>query len=147
GINVNRVPGVGVQSASFDDIALTAPAAPVVTFSVNPAAINAGQSSTLTWSTTNATSVTIDNGLGSRPLSGSASVSPTATTTYTLTATGAGGTVTKQATVTVTSLPAPTATFSASPASITTGASSTLAWTTTNATSVTIDHGLGSEPV
>jgi hypothetical protein len=82
--------------------------APTATFSAAPASITTGQSSTLTWSTTNATSVSIDNGVGSKPASGTANVSPTTTTTYTLTATGAGGTITRSATVTV-SAPPPSA--------------------------------------
>ena len=47
--------------------------------------------------------------------------------------------------VTVASNPPPV-TFTANPASITAGASSTLSWTTTNATTVTIDEGIGSVP-
>lgn len=55
--------------------------------SASPTNINLGQSSTLTWSTTNATTSSISPVVtnGSQ-LSGSAPVSPTATTTYTLTA-------------------------------------------------------------
>jgi hypothetical protein len=120
-------------------------AAPSATFSALPTSITAGQSSTLTWTSTNATSVSIDNGLGPQALSGSTSVSPASTTTYTLTATGPGGTTTKTATVTVTQ-PAPAATFSATPATITLGQSSSLSWTTTNVTSVSIDNGVGSKP-
>lgn len=120
--------------------------APTATFSASPTSITAGQSSTLTWSTTNATSVSIDNGVGSKPVSGTASVSPTTTTTYTLTATGAGGTTTKTATVTIVQ-PPPTISFSATPNNIAPGQTSTLVWNTTNATSVTIDNGVGSKPL
>jgi len=120
--------------------------APTATFSAAPTSIIAGQSSTLTWSTTNATTVSIDNGVGSKPASGTANVSPASTTTYMLTANGPGGTTTKTATVTVTQ-PAPAITFSATPANIASGQSSTLVWSTTNATSVTIDNGVGSKPL
>jgi len=119
--------------------------APTATFSASPTSIGAGQSSTLTWTTTNATSVSIDNGIGSKPASGSVNVNPTQTTTYTLTATGAGGQITKTATVTV--VPAPSVSFTATPPSITTGQSSSLSWTTTNAISVSIDNGLGAQPL
>ena len=80
------------------------PVAPAITsFVATPASITAGASSTLSWVTTNATSVSISNGLGARPVVGSSVVSPTGTTTFTLTATGAGGTTaTATATVTVT---------------------------------------------
>ena len=100
-------------------------AAPTATFSASPTSIVSGNSSTLTWSTTNATSVSLDNGIGAVAVNGSKIVSPTSTTTYTLTVTGTGGTIIKTAAVTV-SAPAPTATFSASPPSIPSGASSTL---------------------
>jgi YD repeat-containing protein len=78
--------------------------APTGTFSASPTSITTGGSSTLSWTSTNATAATIDNGVGSvTPVSaGSVSVSPTTTTTYTLTLTGAGGQITLQATVTVT---------------------------------------------
>jgi len=117
---------------------------PTATMSASPTSITSGQSSTLTWSTTNATSVSIDNGIGTVAASGAVTVTPTTTTTYTLTATGSGGTATATATVTVSGTsPAPTATLTANPTSITSGQSSTLMWSTTNATSVSIDNGVG----
>lgn len=120
------------------------PPPPTVQFSVSPASIQTGQSTTLTWSTTNTTSVSIDQGIGTVAASGALSVSPTQTTTYTLTATAGAQTVTSTVTVTVTSPPPPpTVQFSASPSSIQGGESATLAWSTTNATSVSIDQGIG----
>ncbi len=118
-------------------------------FTAVPATINAGQSSTLTWATTNATAVTINNGVGSVAVDGSRSVAPTQTTTYTLTATGTGGSVTCPVTVTVsTPTPAPKCdSFTATPTSINQGQSSTLTWATTNATTVTINNGIGSVAV
>jgi peptidoglycan-associated lipoprotein len=83
-----------------------APAKPTATLSVNPTSIERGQSATLEWSTSNATSVTIDT-LGAVAASGSQSVRPTQSTTYRLTATGAGGTETATARVTVTNPPPP----------------------------------------
>ena len=137
--------GPGGTTTKTATVTVTQPA-PTATFSASPTSINAGQSSTLTWSSTNATAISIDNGVGSKPASGTASVSPTTTTTYTLTATGPGGTITKTATVTVVQ-PAPTISFSATPSNIAAGQSSLLVWNTTNATSVTIDNGVGSQPV
>jgi hypothetical protein len=76
--------------------------APIInSFSANPSTITVGESSTLSWSVTDATSVTIDNGIGSVALTGTTAVNPTATTTYTLTATNAAGSVTGSVTVTV----------------------------------------------
>jgi len=93
--------GAGGTTTKQVTVTVTAapPTAPTAIFTASPTSITAGQSSTLTWSVTNATSVSIDNGLGPQPPTGSVSVSPTITTTYTLTATGAGGTTAKQVTV------------------------------------------------
>lgn len=82
------------------------PPAPTASLSANPASIEKGQSTTLTWQTTNATDVTIE-GIGSVQPSGSQSVSPTDSTTYHLAAKGAGGTQEATARVTVTQPPPP----------------------------------------
>lgn len=91
------------------------PPTPVTaTLSANPATIQSGQSSTLTWSTQGATDVTLQ---GSKvDPNGSQSVSPTETTTYTLSASGAGGNQSAPATVTVIQpTPTPTPTPAATP--------------------------------
>jgi len=72
-------------------------------FSAIPSTITVGESSTLNWSVTDATSVTIDNGIGSVALTGTTAVNPTITTTYTLTSTNVAGSVTATTTVTVSS--------------------------------------------
>ncbi|MEA2325505.1 MAG: hypothetical protein QOE68_464, partial [Thermoanaerobaculia bacterium] len=80
-----------------------APAPSIPTFTATPSTIVAGDSATLSWTTQDATSASINQGINSVALSGSRSVSPTVTTTYTLTATGATApAATKTATVTVT---------------------------------------------
>lgn len=78
----------------------TTPSAVTATLTATPATIQAGQSVTLTWSTTNATSVTI-NGLGTVSASGSQVVTPSQTVTYTITASGQGSS-TQMASTTVT---------------------------------------------
>ena len=83
-----------------------APTAPTASLSAIPNTLNAGQSTTLTWQTTNATDVSID-GIGPVDTSGSRQLSPTDSTTYHLIAKGAGGT--QDATARVTVNPAPTA--------------------------------------
>ncbi len=118
--------------------------APTATLTANPTSITAGQSSSLTFTSTNATAGVIDGDVGQVGLNGSVTVSPAATITYTYTATGPGGSATAQATVTVTpAAPAPTVTLTAVPASIFSGQSLSLTWQSTNATSVFIDNGLG----
>ena len=82
------------------------PPAPTATISANPNTINAGQASTLSWSTTNATDISID-GLGKVGSSGSTQVLPSESTTYHLVAKGEGGTQEATARVTVNPPPAP----------------------------------------
>ncbi|MBA7530080.1 hypothetical protein ES705_22283 [subsurface metagenome] len=78
------------------------PTAPIInSFLANPTTITEGESSTLSWSVTDAATVTIDNGIGSVALTGTTAVNPTTTTTYTLTATNTAGSVTGSVTVTV----------------------------------------------
>ena len=87
--------------------ALVPPGLPTVdSVGASPATITAGASATLSWTTTDATDVSIDNGVGTVAVDGNATVSPPATTAYTVTATGAGGTTTSTVTVTVTVTPA-----------------------------------------
>lgn len=72
----------------------------IATFTASPAVIAAGGSSTLAWTVTGATSVSIDGGIGA--VTGtSLTVRPAATTTYTLSASNATGVSTATATVTV----------------------------------------------
>jgi peptidoglycan-associated lipoprotein len=82
------------------------PPAPTASISVNPNTIQAGQSASLTWETTNATDVSID-GIGAVQPNGSQSVSPSDSTTYHLVAKGSGGTQEATARLTVTQAPPP----------------------------------------
>jgi peptidoglycan-associated lipoprotein len=84
-------------------------AAPTASISVSPNSIQAGQSASLTWQTTNATDISID-GIGAVQANGSQTVSPTDSATYHLTAKGAGGTQEATARLTVTQPPPPAAT-------------------------------------
>jgi len=77
-----------------------APAKPTASISIDPTAIEQGQSATLSWSTTNATQAMIAS-IGTVASSGSQSVSPTTSTTYTLTAKGPGGSAESSARITV----------------------------------------------
>ncbi len=80
------------------------PAAPTASLSASPDTIQAGQSATLSWQTTNATDVSLD-GRRVDP-NGQSTVTPAQSTTYRLSAKGAGGTQEATARVTVTT-PAP----------------------------------------
>jgi len=82
------------------------PPAPTASIAVTPNTIQAGQSASLTWQTSNATDVSID-GIGAVQPNGSQSVSPSDSTTYHLTAKGSGGTQEATARLTVTQPPPP----------------------------------------
>lgn len=147
-------------------------ASPIInSFDARPPSISAGESSTLSWNVAGATAVSIDQGIGNVALTGTRAVVPNATTTYTLTATNASGIVTATAQVVLLSpaVPAPTppapepappappapppvlppavlpavSYFTANPAVIPAGNLSTLSWSVSNATSVSIDPGIG----
>lgn len=115
-------------------------------FTASPSTIVVGNSSTLSWSTTNATRVTINNGIGDVAADGSTTVSPTTNTTYVLTVFGTNGQqdsclvpvhvstdevpVCKSFTVTPNALPAG-------------GGNVTLAWDVEKATAVSISPNIG----
>lgn len=131
----------GTASAS---VAVTVIPKPTVSVQITPSTVKAGNTATITWTSSNATSVTLDNGIGAVAASGSRTITPSNTATYTATANGAAGMVTAAATITV--VFPPTISFAASPSSITQGGSTTLRWTSTNADSVSIDNNIGAEP-
>src|SRR5213083_2547870 len=85
------------------------PAPPSVALSASPASVQAGQPVTLTWSSTNATSVTLEPSVGRVAAQGSTTVRPSQSTTYTVTATGAGGSAHASAQVIITPAPPPAA--------------------------------------
>jgi len=127
----------------FSGVARAATNPTISSFKASPSSITKGQSSTLSWVTTDATSISIVPGtFTSTAASGSTSVSPTETTVYTLRAKNSAGTVTRTVKVVVTAPPKPMiSSFKASPPRILDGSSSTLSWATTNTTSITISPG------
>jgi peptidoglycan-associated lipoprotein len=90
------------------------PPQPKATLSISPESINRGGTATLTWSTQDATTVTID-GIGGVQPSGSQAVSPSASTTYRLTAQGPGGSTDATARLTVVEPPPPPPVQAAAP--------------------------------
>jgi phospholipase C len=118
--------------------------APTMSLSISPGVVAAGQSTTLTWASTNSTSVVITpsvlgDDVTSVALSGSTTIVPSATTTYTAKATGAGG-LTASASATINILGV---TLVATPATIGPGQTAALSWTSSNATTLSIDQGIG----
>ncbi len=76
-------------------------------FVAEPSTIQRGQSATLRWEVSNATDISISEGVGTVQSRGDRQVFPNNSTTYTLTAKGPGGTDWRSATVNVTVPPPP----------------------------------------
>ena len=106
--------------------------APTIALEASPSTITSGQASTLKWNSTEATSITIDGGIGTVEASGSRQVTPAASITYTAKASGPGGSANTSARVTVTeaaATPPPKSTLVADEA-----------WFTTNIDDIFFDY-------
>ncbi|HTC50383.1 MAG TPA: hypothetical protein VK700_00445 [Steroidobacteraceae bacterium] len=130
--------------------AVTVVVAPVatVTLMASPQSVAAGATSTLTWTSTNATSCTASGGwTGTEPTGGTqVTAALTTSTSYSLTCTGPGG-LSAPSAVTVAVVPVPTVTLAANPQLVAAGGTSTLTWTSTNATACTASGAWsGAEP-
>jgi peptidoglycan-associated lipoprotein len=94
--------------ASAERVPAPVPApAPTVTLTAEPNNIQAGDSTTLSWTSENATNLDLSPGVGKVETAGSTSLTLRDSTTFTLTATGPGGTETATARVTVRQPPPP----------------------------------------
>lgn len=114
-------------------VTVVSPTLPAVNISANPLTIKNGESSVLTWISSNAnTCIASDSWSGSKSTSGSQTVTLSTTRTYVLTCSNANGSSASNVTVTVSAL-APIVTFSASPSNIEKGNSSVLSWSSSNA--------------
>jgi len=118
--------------------------APTATLTASSTSVTSGGSTNLTWTSTDATSCVGTNFDAASATSGSFSTGAlTSDTTYSVTCTGpTAPDATATQVITVTSgggggTPAPTATLTASPTSVTSGGTSTLTWSSTDATSCT----------
>src|SRR5258708_22270964 len=86
-----------------------AAASPTVTMQASPASVNKGESSTLSWNSTDATKLSIAPVIGDVTAQRSTTVTPSDSTTYTITASGPGGSPTSTPTVPATPPPPPPA--------------------------------------
>src|SRR2546427_12589564 len=77
-------------------------ASPSVALSASPTSAQAGQQVTLTWTSRNATSITLEPSVGPVAAQGATTVRPSQSTTYTVTATGPGAAAHARAQVTIT---------------------------------------------
>jgi hypothetical protein len=144
------LPVVAMSSGASSNVGGSAPV--INSFAADSTTITAGGSTTLRWNVSGATSVSINNGVGSVAVgSGSIQVSPAQTTTYTLTASNAAGQTPATVTVSVTaptsgacsSVP-PTIQWPYVAQKIEVGMSATLRWVFTSCfNTVTISPGIG----
>lgn len=135
---------VGLSDGSTNG-STNGPASPTVSLAANPTSVASGGTSTLNWSSTGATSCSASGAWsGSKATSGSQSTgSLTANSSYALTCTGSGGNASASASVNVVGSPPSSVTVSlaANPTSVASGGTSTLTWSSTNATSCTASGG------
>ena len=129
----------GAQSSARVTYTTSAPQnVKILSFVATPSSITAGQTSVLSWDVLNADTVTIDAIGRVDPSHGTSSVAPMETTVYKLTATNKTSSANATTTVTVARPQVRILSFTAIPATIMTGESSTLQWTTENADTVTL---------
>lgn len=115
----------------------------IIRFQANPQVVRAGTPVNLLWLIENADTAEITPGPGRvNNVQGTVQVTPTETTTYRLVARNANSEAVETVTVTVERPTPRIISFNATPATITRGEASTLAWQTENAQTVTIS-GVG----
>ena len=150
----NTTPDTQSVSVRVSAVPVVIPDPPVIdSFTRSRASIALGQSVTLTWRTTDAVSVDINNDVGTGlSADGSKNFTPPNTGNYefTLTARGASGTSPVTASVSVSVIAVVLVdepvidSFTRGPSSIFLNQPITFTWRTTDATSVSIDGGVGS---
>ncbi len=134
----------GPNGPATQTATVTVTPAPTVagSISISPATGTEPASATVTWTTSDASLVTVSGpGLSTVAASGSQLLTGLAagTHTYTLTAQGNGGPVTRTAAITVAAVGSVSATISASPTASIAPGSTTLTWSSTDATSVLVN--------
>lgn len=120
--------------------------APTCEMSVSRSKIWKGESATLSWNSDNASSASLNNGIGSVSVDGSRTVSPDNTTTYTATFVGSGGTVTCSKTIVVETEEEekePTCSLNASDTRVERGDKVKLTWSSQNTSGGRITGGVG----
>lgn len=135
----------GAGGSARKSVSVTAkPPAPTTTFSAAPTTLTIGSASRLTWTSTNATGCTASGAwTGALAPSGSASVVPatTGSVKYSLACTGPGGTSSLRSVTITVRRPLPTLSLAAMPSTLVSGASTTLSWSSTDATACSASGG------
>ena len=128
-------------------VVAVSPAPAISSFSASAAAVNQGQSATLSWSTANVSSCSLSGGIWGSGTSVSTSGSGVSTgaltnsTNYTLTCANAAG-VSRSAAVSIVVNPPPSLSFNASATMVDYGGSSLLSWSSTNVSSCSLAGGI-----
>ena len=165
GTHVWRINCTGPNGPASDTFTHTVTSAttpaPTLTFTASPTTIPYGGTSTITWSSTNTTSikgaavcelnagtpVVLQNSVVSQGASGTAVTPALATTnTFAMTCTGTGGSVTKSVTITVTPVtPTPTASITQSLPTTVAGNPYSISWKSSNVSSCIVDGSRNGE--
>jgi peptidoglycan-associated lipoprotein len=96
------VPQPAAKAVEPEPAKPTTPApAPTISLSAQPSAITKGQSTVLSWKSSNATAVELDGGIGTVANSGRVTLEPSSSVTYTAKATGLGGSAVASTRITV----------------------------------------------
>lgn len=135
-------------TASVTVTTIQQPPAQCVFLTGTPQVINSGDPVNLAWKIKDATSITIDNGVGTfTAAEGSVIVNPTQTTTYVGTVTNGTNSVNCQTTVTVTTVQQGPmcVSLTADRTKIKSGEAVTLTWTISNANTIDINNGVGTK--
>ena len=139
--------GTRNSNTATTKVTVTVPVAnPTANITTNPKTINSGNSSTVSWTSTNATYCKLNGGQFNNitvGTSGSYVVSPTVNTTYTVicyNSTGVSATDSDYVNVNA-AVNNPTANITTNPKTINSGNSSTVSWTSTNATYCKLNGG------
>ncbi|HOS96724.1 MAG TPA: PKD domain-containing protein, partial [Deltaproteobacteria bacterium] len=135
------ITATGPCGTATDSVTVVVHQPPTADISADPVTILSGQPTLLSWTSSHADTVSIDQGIGAVPADGSMTVLPVGTTTYTITAAGPGGVATD--TVTVTVLMPPRVMIGTHPPVIIEGENSTLTWISEHASSAWMDNGIG----
>jgi len=134
-------------TTAVDDIVVTIPP-PTVDISGPPSVIRENPV-VLTWTTTDATACSINNGIGSvNPSGGSVSHTPLTSTTYTITCSGPGGPNATDILLVTVNIPNPEIIlFKANPSTVFKGGQTTLSWNVDNIISGDIGCSASAVPV
>lgn len=136
---ISVIPAVVLKTAYSGTVAHAA-VVPTCTLTASAPSVGYNGSSTLSWSTTDATSATLDQGIGSVMVFGGYALSNlTGTRTYTMTVYGPGGSNTCSTTVAVAQgNTTPTCSISVNPNSVVYGGTASIAWNSTNAVNASL---------